>query len=179
MTLPRRRAPRGAVELLPLDDAGYAEFAARQVLEYADQLVRAGEVGAADGARIARERLADLLADRLRAAGHEFLRAVSPAGVPLGWIWTSPPPPFLDADAARTRWLSQLTIDESLRGRGWGRAVLAAVEARLAAAGVEALWLRVFDWNLPARALYAACGYEPAARFAVDAHLRKRLAPPG
>ena len=63
---------RRAIRLVPLTDAEYAEFAAQQVLEYANQLVRAGEVPTESGVSTARERLDDLLADRLRTTGHDF-----------------------------------------------------------------------------------------------------------
>ena len=41
--------------------------------------------------------------------------------------------------------------------------------------GSEEIWLRVFDWNAPARHLYLSHGYELVQKFATDAHLRKRL----
>jgi ribosomal protein S18 acetylase RimI-like enzyme len=61
-------------------------------------------------------------------------------------------------DLARVRWLKQITVQEALRGRSYGRALLAALHERLAAEGIEALYLRVYDWNTAARRLYARCG---------------------
>ena len=62
-----------------------------------------------------------------------------------------------------------------MRGRGVGRALLEVLHARLRADGVAELWLRVFDWNTPARRLYGALGYDLVRQFASDAHMRKRL----
>jgi len=157
-------------------DAEYAKFAALQVKEYARQLVRAGEVAAENGAATASERLQDLLADRLRSVGHTFFVA-TPAheNVRIGWIWLSPAPEFIGSGRDHTRWLSQLTVEELHRGRGWGRAILVATEDHCVSIGVEWIWLRVFNWNQVARRLYTSHGYELATQFSTDAHLRKIL----
>jgi ribosomal protein S18 acetylase RimI-like enzyme len=164
------------MHLTLVDDAEYAAFAQRQVTDYADQLARANEVAVNDSVALAKERLSALLADELRAAGHSFFVGRSAILKPLvGWVWISPAPPFLGPNHARTRWLSQLTVEEAVRGHGWGRALLSATENHLAQVGVEHLWLRVFDWNTTARALYDSQGYELVQRFANDAHMRKRI----
>jgi mycothiol synthase len=82
-------------------------------------------------------------------------------------------------DLARARWLSQITVREGLRGRGHGRALLAALHQHLALQDVEVLYLRVYDWNTAARRLYATNGYEVVRQFSTDAHLRKYLSPAG
>ncbi len=164
------------MHLTPVSDTEYAEFAQRQVAEHALTLVRAGEVPEKEGEAAARHVLAALLADELRGQGHSFYVARSRLVRPrIGWVWLSPAPAFLGAHHDRYRWLSQLTIDERVRGRGWNRALLTATERHLSSLGVEQLWLRVFDWNTSARALYDSQGYELVERFAVDAHMRKRL----
>jgi ribosomal protein S18 acetylase RimI-like enzyme len=165
-----------AARLIPVTNSEYAEFCAEQVVEYARQLTLAGEGTAENCIAISRERLQDLLTDRLRKADHDFFVATAiRGGSKVGWVWLSPPPDFLGAGHEHTRWLSQLTVDEPYRGRGWGRAILLAAEQQLTASGIQQIWLRVFDWNLAARRLYASQGYELARQFATDAHLRKIL----
>ena len=138
-------------------------------------MLRAGEVAAEDGAAEAAEPLQDLLADRLRPIGHTFFVATPAHGsVRIGWVWLSPAPESIGS-GDRTRWLSQLTVEELHRGRGWGRAILTAMEQHCVSIGVEWIWLRVFDWNQAARRLYTSHGYELANQFATDAHLRKIL----
>jgi GNAT superfamily N-acetyltransferase len=164
------------MHLTPVDDTEYADFAKRQVVEYANQLARAGEVTESESIAVARERCRALLADELRAAGHLFFVARSAILKPrIGWVWVSPAPAFLGPNRDSARWLSQLTVEETVRGRGWGRALLIATERHLTQLGVQQLWLRVFDWNTTARALYVGQGYELVERFANDSHLRKRL----
>jgi RimJ/RimL family protein N-acetyltransferase len=53
-----------------------------------------------------------------------------------------------------------LMVSSRHRRQGIGRALLAAAEAWARSAGVTKLELHVFPHNEPARALYAACGYE-------------------
>ncbi len=165
-----------SVELISVTDSEYAEFASQQIVEYAHQLERAGEVTLGDSLAVSQERLLDLTADRLRAAGHVFFVARSALDASrVGWVWLSPAPEFLGPGHDGSRWLSQLTVDEALRGRGWGRAMLVMVERRLVAVDIGQLWLRVFDWNTAARALYDSLGYELVRQFPTDAHLRKKL----
>ncbi len=164
------------VQLAPCNDREYADFASRQVIEYATQLARAGEVPPEDSVAAAQERLQDLSRDRLRSLGHEFFVARSEPDIAcVGWAWLSPPPLFLGPGHERTRWLSQLTVEEHQRGQGWGRAILNAIEHYELSRGSSAIWLRVFDWNVVARRLYQSQGYEIARKFPVDAHLFKPL----
>ena len=85
--------------------------------------------------------------------------------------------PGLPRSGSRTHALA-LTVEQSYRGQGWGRAILAALEDLEVARGCNELWLRVFAWNLPARRLYESHGYELANQFTSDVHLRKRLERP-
>lgn len=164
------------MQLTACDDSEYREFSSLQLVEYANQLARAGEVSAEDSLAVARERLGDLTDDRLRSGGHEFLVARSSQDdVRVGWVWLSPAPSFLGAGHERTCWLTQLTVEEAERGRGWGRAILDALDRHACHRGHTEIWLRVFDWNVVAQRLYRSHGYDFARKFAVDAHFRKRL----
>ena len=57
-----------------------------------------------------------------------------------------------------------LAVDPDRRRAGLGRALLAALEAQCAAAGSARMVLDVSETNAAARALYAAAGYDEAAR---------------
>ncbi len=146
------------VRLLPLDDGEYREFAEVQVAEHADQEHRAGFWSKEEARARSREESADLLADMLRARGHRFFKAVNPDGERVGWVWEGPPPAALGL--VNHRWLYQITVESRHRGRGYGRAMLTALEAMLAAEGVENLRLNVYTWNSVAMSLYRSSGYE-------------------
>ncbi len=54
-----------------------------------------------------------------------------------------------------------LCTDPAHRRQGHARAVLRLFEAQARAADIEEVFLEVAETNLPARALYAALGYQP------------------
>jgi len=58
--------------------------------------------------------------------------------------------------------VTDLVVSAPHRGRGTGRALLRAAEARVRRAGAGSLRLSVKAGNAPAEALYAAEGFEPA-----------------
>ncbi len=161
------------VRLLPLDDAEYREFAEMQIVEHADQERRAGFWSQEEALARSREESADLLADRLRARGHRFFKAVGASGERVGWAWDGPPPPALGL--VNHRWLYQITVEAPLRGKGYGRAMLAALEAMLATEGVDNLRLNVYTWNTVAMSLYHSAGYEIVYDGENEKNMVKRL----
>lgn len=103
--------------------------------------------------------------------GHRFREAVD-GGRVVGWTWTGPAP---DATPGRA-WLYQITVDEPLRGRGHGRAILRALERALAREGWRECWLNVFRFNGAAIALYRSGGWAVVGEFPTALHMAKRLA---
>lgn len=61
-------------------------------------------------------------------------------------------------------WLDELSIDRSCRGRGWGRAFLAWLEADCRARGITRIELEVHDGNEAAARLYTRAGFVAEAR---------------
>ena len=170
------KSPETNIALVPLDNTEYADFAERQVAECARQYVNAGEWTSEESLRRSRETQADLLSDVLRSAGHVFFKGIDDDGTRVGWLWVGPAPEFLGEARECKRWLHQITVEETLRHRGYGRALLAALHRWLEQPGIEELWLRVYDWSEAARRLYAGAGYEVMRKFPTDAHLRRRIA---
>ncbi len=56
-------------------------------------------------------------------------------------------------------YVATLDVAETARGRGVGRALMAAAEETTQRAGGRAMWLHVFAGNVPAIALYERQGY--------------------
>ncbi|MDA0168235.1 GNAT family N-acetyltransferase [Solirubrobacter taibaiensis] len=73
--------------------------------------------------------------------------------VQTGPLWEIPA-------VAHVREIRGLLVDPRFRGRGIGRALLEAAIEQAELDGVRKLTLRVLSHNEPARALYAACGFE-------------------
>ncbi|MFJ6651997.1 GNAT family N-acetyltransferase [Microbacterium sp. NPDC091313] len=58
-------------------------------------------------------------------------------------------------------WLEDLFVDDSERGRGYGKALLASLAAVCVDRGYSRLEWTVLDWNAPSIAFYRAVGAEP------------------
>ena len=69
-----------------------------------------------------------------------------------------------------------MTVARPFRRYGYGRAMLAALEALLAGEGITDLRLNVYESNLQAKCLYTAAGYETTGQYPTMRQLRKLLA---
>ena len=157
----------------PLSPTELKAFIEMQVEEFAREKVLAGHWTQADARKNSRKSIVRLTGKDPFARGHRFWKGVDAQGRRLGWIWIGPIPDASPIE--RGRWLYQITVEVSRRGRGYGRAMLAATERVLAGEGVDALHLNVFAWNTAARSLYDSMGYEIVQESATDAQMRKAL----
>jgi mycothiol synthase len=80
-------------------------------------------------------------------------------GAEVGWIWVSLPGPAMPEQA----WISDVEVDAAHRGKGYGGAIITAVEAELVRRGVPRLGLNVFGDNHTARRLYERLGFRVTA----------------
>jgi ribosomal protein S18 acetylase RimI-like enzyme len=78
-------------------------------------------------------------------------------GERIGWMWLALPGPPHHAEAA---WVYNVEVDESERGKGYGKAMMLAAERELVHRGVTKLGLNVFGSNKSAIGLYERLGYE-------------------
>jgi GNAT superfamily N-acetyltransferase len=58
-------------------------------------------------------------------------------------------------------WLEDLHVDDAQRGRGYGKALIAALAAECVERGYSRLEWTVLDWNAPAIGFYRSLGAEP------------------
>ncbi len=156
------------ITLVQLTGHDREAFVREEIANYAAERIRdAGwaEPEALDRARAELGRELDRELAEAEERGHDLWSAVNADGMTVGWLWVKP-----TDGRPRSAFLYQITVAEALRRRGYGRAMLGALERRLAAEGIEELRLHVNLGNLPAQRLYAAAGYEQA-----DEDLRVRL----
>ncbi len=161
------------VALARLSPTELAEFVERQIAEYADEKRRAGHWTAEEALERSRGAIQDLLGGDPGARGHRFFKGIDKGGNRIGWIWVGPPPEVFRLE--RAQWLYQITVEESVRGQGFGRGLLLAMQNLLAGEGVEALHLNVFKWNAVARNLYDSLGYEVVLDTDTELGMRKLL----
>jgi ribosomal protein S18 acetylase RimI-like enzyme len=161
----------GEITLVPLTEAERAVFFAEEVANYADQQVRDAGWPGEEALERAQGELTPVLEREYAEGvvrGDRLWSAVASSGRTVGWIWVKPLP-------NRAVFLEQMTVGETSRRHGYGRAMLAALEVLLARDGIDELRLNVFRGNEPARALYESAGYEQTGGDERKLFLRKRL----
>jgi ribosomal protein S18 acetylase RimI-like enzyme len=161
-----------AVTLVPLTEGQRAAFFAEEIANYADQQVRDAGWPREGAVERARDELTPVLERDLAAGtlrGDRAWAGLNRTVECVGWVWVKPLEPAV-------AFLEQITVAESVRRQGYGRAILRALEELLADEGIEELRLNVNRTNEPARALYAGAGYEQTSGDERRLFLRKRLA---
>jgi ribosomal protein S18 acetylase RimI-like enzyme len=162
------------VTLVPLAGQDREAFVREEVASYAAERLRDAAWPRSEALDRARAELLPVLERELAEAGeqgHDIWSAIGADGVAVGWLWVRP-----SEERSRSAFLYQITVAESFRRMGYGRAMLAALEERLVRDGIDELLLNVNVANLPARRLYAAAGYEQVDEDRRVCRLRKRLA---
>ncbi len=154
------------VTLEPMTGEAWARWRSGSVRSYALDKVRAG-AWPADGAEERSEReFAHLLPNGLATPGHDLRSIVNDAGEIVGALWFGP----IDEIGRGMCFIWDLEIHETARGRGYGRAALAALEPIAVDQGYDAIGLHVFGDNDVARGLYRSSGY-----IETDVSMRKNL----
>ncbi|MCS7478978.1 GNAT family N-acetyltransferase [Umezawaea endophytica] len=137
------------VSLRPMTEAEFTAFAAEQFDAYLAARVSAGET-----ASVARE-IADAQFAVFPAPGHR-VHAVVDGDVRVGALWLGPGPTRREG----LEWIYLVEVEEAVRGRGYGKAVMRLAEQDARAHGAVELTLNVFGDNTTAQALYRSTGFE-------------------
>ncbi|MEH1012294.1 GNAT family N-acetyltransferase [Micromonospora sp. CPCC 206060] len=138
----------------------YEDYRAGRDLEYVQSLAKTMPADAA--MEKARQDRARFLPRGLATEHQRLLVAESATGQVVGFAWVGLEEPR--SGTTDTAWLHDLKVEEPFRRSGYGRAILAAVEAVAREAGAARLGLNVFGANAPAIKLYQTCGYEVTAQ---------------
>jgi GNAT superfamily N-acetyltransferase len=151
------------IRLRPMTAAEFGAFRARCVRDYAAAHVRAGDWDPDAAEESAAREMDGMLPGGVATPGVLLLVAENAGAGAVGAAWVA-----LDRVTA---WLVEIDIHPEHRGKGYGRALLAAVERESARRGATALGLNVFGPNAAARRLYETSGYQITAL-----QMRKELA---
>ena len=149
------------IALRPLREEEYADWDAAHRAEYARGLIAHVGMSREDAEAKVERDLAGVLPDGLATPGTRIW-AVEEDGRRVGTVFVG-----LRAVGA---WLYDITIDESERGRGMGRAAMTALQDELRALGHTTVGLNVWGGNEVARGLYRSLGW-----IEESLHMRKQL----
>jgi ribosomal protein S18 acetylase RimI-like enzyme len=157
------------VELAPMSPPDWEAWRVAAVAAYARQMAQRGVWPAETSLARASALFAELVPDGQESPGHVFRHITLADGSKTGALWLAAE----DAPGRGTVFLWDIVIDEAHRGRGLGRAALAAAEALARWLGYERMRLHVFGDNEVARGLYRSAGYEET-----DVTMEKRIGSP-
>lgn len=129
---------------------------------YAADLERNGGLTRAEAEEKATNDHAAVFPDGRPLDGHHLFAIEDEHGAAIGRLWY--------ADRKTDVFLYAIELDESARGRGYGREAMQALEALARERGTASIWLNVFGGNDVARSLYRSLGYVESA-----VHMSKRL----
>jgi GNAT superfamily N-acetyltransferase len=140
-------------------------YRSRTVTDYAAAHVDAGDWSPDRAEGLAAEETESLLPEGADTPGMLLLTAESLKDGVVGLAWVA-----LEHGEKRGAWIYDIEIVAGQRGKGYGRALLDAVEQLVLEHGVESIGLNVFAGNSFARKLYESTGYE-----ATSIQMRKAL----
>ncbi|MEV5765215.1 GNAT family N-acetyltransferase [Micromonospora sp. NPDC052213] len=143
----------------------YVRYRERAEESYAQNICDSGAMPLPEARRKAQEDYGTLLPDGLATEGHHLWTAYD-GDDEVGMLWLhveqkSDGPHAFGYD---------FEVRADLRRKGYGRAMIQAVEKLCREWGVVSIGLSVFGFNLPARTLYEQMGFEVTAL-----RMRKRL----
>ncbi|HQN76005.1 MAG TPA: GNAT family N-acetyltransferase [Methanomassiliicoccales archaeon] len=144
------------VRLVPMNKKEFEVMRAAGVKRYADENVKAGYWKPAEALKRSEATHANLLPDGLRTEGHHFYKALdAETEERVGQLWLK-----VEPGEDRKGFIFDVFIDEGSRGKGYGRAMMLALETKAKRMKIDSLALHVFAYNEVARHLYGSLGYE-------------------
>ncbi|MDN5851583.1 MAG: GNAT family N-acetyltransferase [Actinomycetia bacterium] len=147
------------IELRPMSDADFGAYLDHAIEEYANDNVRAGTMLADEAHDQAKRQFDELLPDGAATAGHHLFVAENDGGR-VGILWLQ-----IRAGAGATKaFVYDIEVDESGRGRGFGRAIMLAGQTYAHEHGAESIGLHVFADNTAAMRLYERSGTRSSVR---------------
>jgi ribosomal protein S18 acetylase RimI-like enzyme len=143
--------------MTPAEFAAYLQWV---VADYAEELERNGRATPGAAGTQAQASFDSLLPHGLDTPHQVLLIAEDTVSEErVGHLWFGP-----SSDAPDQAWVFDVTVEEPLRGRGYGRAIMRACEGEARSRGYARLGLNVFGDNEVARGLYASLGFREIAR---------------
>ncbi|MFF3176021.1 GNAT family N-acetyltransferase [Streptomyces sp. NPDC057900] len=144
--------PVDGVTARPMTPDEYPEWLAAEKLAYVEDIVRSGAKSPEDAARKSDDDFAKLLPEGLATPATTLL-VLEVAGEPIGTGWLK------HGHLPGVTYGYSLHIEERYRGKGYGRAAMAAGEQATLTAGDSVLMFTVWGGNEVAMNLYTSVGY--------------------
>lgn len=145
------------IKLVPMTEAELQNYLAHAIEDYAQDHVKAGDWDAADARERSRREFEQLLPNGVASPKQHLFTAIdTDTNQSVGMIW------FAERTQGNTQFafIYDFVIREDLRGKGFGKQTLLALEDEVKKAGLNAISLHVFGHNKTAFNLYQNTGFE-------------------
>jgi ribosomal protein S18 acetylase RimI-like enzyme len=140
------------VKLETIQQEDFDRFLERGVREYAEDHVRNGNWPAEGALERSRKEFEHYLPDGIHSKDQYVWSILDEQNDKIGVLWVQV--------KDRQAFIFDFIIDESFRGRGFGKQALAAMDEQLRSMNVESVALHVFGDNITAQELYKKMGFE-------------------
>ena len=150
------------IKLESLQQEDFERFLEREIRAYADDHVRNGNWPAEGAIERSRKEFETHLPDGIHTRDQYLWSLVDDAANKIGVLWVQ----VKDQKA----FIFDFVIDETFRGKGFGKQALTAMDEALKSMGAGSVALHVFGDNTVAQELYKKAGYQ-----ITDIHMKKSL----
>jgi ribosomal protein S18 acetylase RimI-like enzyme len=140
------------VSLVLMQQDDFEVFLERGIREYAKDHVRNGNWPAEGALERSKKEFESYLPDGLHSKDQYLWSLVDEEGNKIGMLWVQ----VKDQKA----FIFDFVIDEELRGKGFGKQSLTAMDETLKSMGAESVALHVFGDNITAQELYKKMGFK-------------------
>jgi ribosomal protein S18 acetylase RimI-like enzyme len=140
------------IRLEPLQQEEFDQIIETEIRDYAAEHVRNGNWPAEGAVERSRKEFATLLPDGIRSKDQYLWSIVDEQNNKIGVLWVQ----VKDQKA----FIFDFVIDESFRGKGYGKQALTAMDEKLKSMDVESIGLHVFGDNIGAQELYKKMGFQ-------------------
>lgn len=153
------------VRLVPMSESEFETYLEKAGPEYAANKARAGDWSEEEALERSRESYQHLLPQGVKTKNNYLFRIrLEGSGESIGIIW-------MRHEAPRSHgFILDISLDETQRGKGYGKQALLALDEFAKSLGIGTLALHVFASNTPAMHLYKKLGYRVTSQ-----NMTKRL----
>lgn len=145
-------------QLRPMRDDEFAAWLPKMRIRYAEDMVRDAGLPPERATAKAEEDIERLFPGGEPSA-EQFVFVVEAEGEPVGDLWLAE----RDDSFQRSLFVFDICLDESQRGKGYGKVAMLFAEEEARRRGHDRVGLNVFGRNEVARRLYKSLGYEENA----------------
>jgi RimJ/RimL family protein N-acetyltransferase len=140
------------VTLEPIQQEDFERFLEREIGNYANDHVRNGNWPAEGALERSRKEFESLLPNGIHSKDQFLWSILDAEKRKIGVLWVQ----VKDQRA----FIYDFVIDETFRGKGFGKQALMAMDQKLKSMNVESVGLHVFGDNVKAQELYKKMGFE-------------------